>query len=186
MSSAAKYSKATDDARAYANEHDLERTITQMINMVVTYKPQDPKGLMIRWLLERCTPEQQEIVDLEITRELPKKPPLDERSREAYERYMRSINPQEEEQRTEDGDAAFSIYSGHDSATGAPVVPHNAALSELGQSVSRAGTPPQGSPEASNKGSKHSSRSGSKSSKTRPPQPASRPGSKMSTGTASG
>mmetsp|Transcript_50540 Transcript_50540/g.101688 ORF Transcript_50540/g.101688 Transcript_50540/m.101688 type:complete len:83 (-) Transcript_50540:45-293(-) len=69
--SSGKFAKATEEARRYSEKHDVERLVTQMVNMVVTVKPRDPKAHMIRWLLERCDHQQKRSLKVHIYKDLP-------------------------------------------------------------------------------------------------------------------
>mmetsp|Transcript_52061 Transcript_52061/g.111440 ORF Transcript_52061/g.111440 Transcript_52061/m.111440 type:complete len:143 (-) Transcript_52061:181-609(-) len=89
--SGGKFAKATEDAKKYTEEHDLERLVTQMANMVVTVKPENPQAYMARWLMDRCTKEQLKNVNLKITRDLPEPKMRGERSRAAYERHLEQV-----------------------------------------------------------------------------------------------
>eukprot|EP00927_Polykrikos_kofoidii_P009938 TRINITY_DN14184_c0_g1_i1.p1 TRINITY_DN14184_c0_g1~~TRINITY_DN14184_c0_g1_i1.p1 ORF type:complete len:133 (-),score=32.13 TRINITY_DN14184_c0_g1_i1:212-610(-) len=87
---AARFTKATEDAQRYADEHDLERMITQMVNVLVTIKPKEPQAYMCRWLLEHCGDEQRESTGLKITQDLPEKDQgLLNKSREMHDRQQR-------------------------------------------------------------------------------------------------
>eukprot|EP00405_Crypthecodinium_cohnii_P043647 CAMPEP_0206576012 /NCGR_PEP_ID=MMETSP0325_2-20121206/30475_1 /ASSEMBLY_ACC=CAM_ASM_000347 /TAXON_ID=2866 /ORGANISM="Crypthecodinium cohnii, Strain Seligo" /LENGTH=216 /DNA_ID=CAMNT_0054081101 /DNA_START=90 /DNA_END=740 /DNA_ORIENTATION=+ len=94
MGSHGKFTKAVEEAKRYSDTHDLERVITQMVNWVVHEKPDKPEAYMVRWLLEKCTPEQLQQVqkensNLRIVAPLPEKPKVvQDRSREAWDRYQ--------------------------------------------------------------------------------------------------
>mmetsp|Transcript_126443 Transcript_126443/g.224052 ORF Transcript_126443/g.224052 Transcript_126443/m.224052 type:complete len:160 (+) Transcript_126443:66-545(+) len=98
--SGAKFSRAHEDAKRYVDEHNVERLVTQMINETVTLKPQDPKGFMVRWLLEKCDKEQQKETGVKIVREAAERVVYPEvRDAEAWDR----LNKPEEPDVTEDG-----------------------------------------------------------------------------------
>mmetsp|Transcript_148277 Transcript_148277/g.210584 ORF Transcript_148277/g.210584 Transcript_148277/m.210584 type:complete len:102 (+) Transcript_148277:61-366(+) len=65
-----KFAKAAEDAKRYAAKHDLERTVTQMVNHLMATKPEDPDAHMIRFLLSTCSPEQLRAAPVKIIREL--------------------------------------------------------------------------------------------------------------------
>eukprot|EP00929_Paragymnodinium_shiwhaense_P050952 TRINITY_DN25650_c0_g1_i1.p2 TRINITY_DN25650_c0_g1~~TRINITY_DN25650_c0_g1_i1.p2 ORF type:complete len:147 (-),score=67.04 TRINITY_DN25650_c0_g1_i1:210-650(-) len=67
---AQRFNKATEEVRDYVEEHDLEKTITQLVNVLVTLRPKEPKSYMARWMLEHCDQEQKKDVKLEIVKEL--------------------------------------------------------------------------------------------------------------------
>eukprot|EP00438_Fugacium_kawagutii_P011770 Skav222944 [mRNA] locus=scaffold1489:545208:546142:- [translate_table: standard] len=56
-----KFAKVAEDAKRYAAQHDLERTVTQM----------DPDAHMLRFLLSTCSPEQLRDAPVKITRDSP-------------------------------------------------------------------------------------------------------------------
>mmetsp|Transcript_11195 Transcript_11195/g.8738 ORF Transcript_11195/g.8738 Transcript_11195/m.8738 type:complete len:106 (-) Transcript_11195:239-556(-) len=84
--SSGKFAKATEEAKRYVDRHDLERTVNQMVNVVVTAKPKDPKAHMLRWLLENCSAEQQKAVGIRVAKDLPQEASED-RSKEALGHY---------------------------------------------------------------------------------------------------
>ncbi|CAK9118080.1 unnamed protein product [Durusdinium trenchii] len=65
-----KFAKAAEDAKRYATQHDLERTVTQMVNSLMATKPEDPDAHMLRYLLTTCSPDQLREAPVKITREL--------------------------------------------------------------------------------------------------------------------
>eukprot|EP00913_Durusdinium_trenchii_P010717 g10055.t1 len=64
-----KFAKAAEDAKRYATQHDLERTVTQMVNSLMATKPEDPDAHMLRYLLTTCSPDQLREAPVKITRE---------------------------------------------------------------------------------------------------------------------
>mmetsp|Transcript_114286 Transcript_114286/g.272023 ORF Transcript_114286/g.272023 Transcript_114286/m.272023 type:complete len:99 (+) Transcript_114286:40-336(+) len=84
-----KFGKATEDAKRYAHKHDLERTVTQMVNHLMANKPEDPEAHMLRYLLKTCSPEQLARAPVRIFKELepPKHVmPAQDRTPEMYDK----------------------------------------------------------------------------------------------------
>eukprot|EP00439_Symbiodinium_sp_Y106_P042220 s348_g5.t1 len=64
----AKFAKATEDAKKYAEQHELERTVTHMVNNLMATKPEEPTAHMLRWLLTTCSAEQLKAAPVKIAR----------------------------------------------------------------------------------------------------------------------
>eukprot|EP00933_Yihiella_yeosuensis_P051256 TRINITY_DN49134_c0_g1_i1.p1 TRINITY_DN49134_c0_g1~~TRINITY_DN49134_c0_g1_i1.p1 ORF type:complete len:113 (+),score=29.72 TRINITY_DN49134_c0_g1_i1:91-429(+) len=68
-----KFTKATEEAKKYAEKHDLERLIAQMVNTLVITKPEEPTAHMLRYLLEKCDLDQQSRAPVKIVKDVPEK-----------------------------------------------------------------------------------------------------------------
>mmetsp|Transcript_33180 Transcript_33180/g.60107 ORF Transcript_33180/g.60107 Transcript_33180/m.60107 type:complete len:133 (+) Transcript_33180:85-483(+) len=84
---AAKFGKATEEARRYAEQHDLERLVQQMVNSCMATKPEDPQAHMLRYLLESSSAQQVQESPVRIVQDVP--PPKqftapDDRTRAMY------------------------------------------------------------------------------------------------------
>lgn len=53
-----KYTKPQEDARRYVEQHSLERSLAQILNGVVQARPAKPRVWMIKFLAERCSPQE--------------------------------------------------------------------------------------------------------------------------------
>lgn len=53
-----KYTKPQEDARRYVEQHSLERFLAQILNGVVQARPAKPRVWMIKFLAERCSPQE--------------------------------------------------------------------------------------------------------------------------------
>lgn len=135
---AGKYARAADDAKAWAEEHDLERLITRMVNSTVTEKPSDPHCYMMRYLLESCTPEQVRQAGVKVARPLPQRHERAEgKSKEAYEIYAgtRTTAPPVVKGGVGDADAHADYAAAFESGLAAAET-HNLALHRAAEASS--------------------------------------------------
>eukprot|EP00931_Biecheleriopsis_adriatica_P010039 TRINITY_DN111133_c0_g1_i1.p1 TRINITY_DN111133_c0_g1~~TRINITY_DN111133_c0_g1_i1.p1 ORF type:complete len:146 (+),score=18.82 TRINITY_DN111133_c0_g1_i1:55-492(+) len=126
---AGKYSKATEDAKRYADQHDLERLVTQMVNSLMANKPEDPQTHMLRWLLEQTSPEQARAAPVKIVRDLDAPKVLtqpEERTRAMYDKLNMGGKPRPADTYKVGGVRKNSseVFSKNDSKLTPPVMPN--------------------------------------------------------------